>query len=554
MSLQIRYVDAPEGAQENMQVSTAGESVFSDVSYLAAGLSTPWATLEPGEWVLDGSRTIMPDNPVAAWWSDVPSDDNGHFANHPKLTFKFDSPYTSTGLAFTFSPITDQWCSEIKVFWYNGQTLLAEGTYYPDSAEWMLQQTVESFDQIIVEILATNKPHHFAKIQMFGLSREILFGREEIVEVRVLNEVDPSLCELSADTMSITVRDNNGLNLIPQENQTVEIIKDGEVFASQYIKSSTREQGNVYRINTQSAVGQLNDTFLGGVYTAEPVNRILGDILGEWPFLLHQSFVNSSISGYLPVCTQREALQQVAFALGAVITTQGSGTIQLNPVPETVSKVFGKSQIFLGGKVEKSPRIAKVEVASHSYNPSEEAETILYDEYIDGENVLLTFGEPHHSYEITGGNLMEFGDNWVRVSANGAVTITARKYTHNIVNYAKRNPFAQAKEQGNTVSVASATLVNPENVEIVLNRLYEASVLRTKLKQESVISGHKAGDKVSSINPWGTQTRGFITSMESTLTQNGHTANVTILGVEVSMEGVHYYSGQLYSGDKEVLY
>ena len=42
--------------------------------------------------------------------------------------------------------------------------------------------------------------------------------------------------------------------------------------------------------------------------------------------------------------------------------------------------------------------------------------------------------------------------------------------------------------------------------------------------------------------------------MDSTITQNDHTAAIQIHGIEVTMESVWYYSGELYSGDMEVLY
>lgn len=42
--------------------------------------------------------------------------------------------------------------------------------------------------------------------------------------------------------------------------------------------------------------------------------------------------------------------------------------------------------------------------------------------------------------------------------------------------------------------------------------------------------------------------------MDSELTQNGHTATITIQGVEVSLESVYPYAGELWAGDVEVLY
>lgn len=555
MSLQINYIDAPDGAQENMTVAAGNGNKISDVSLIPPGArDTPYATLEPGVWVLDGTREIMPDTPTVAWWSNELSGDDGKFTSPPRLEFRFPYPYTATGLTFTFSPSTNQWCSEIRVSWYNGQTLLAEGAYYPESANWVLEQTVESFDLFVVELVSTNRPQNFAKVQRIEVGKTILFSEDEITDVRLLNEMDPYLCELTADTVTFGICDAKSRNLLPQENQKVEIRRDGKTIAVHYINNSVREAGNRYSISGQSAIGLLTDDFLGGMYTDKPLEELLKEVLEEWPYDIHKSFSGISVSGYIPVCTRREALQQIVFAIGAVVTTQGDGIIKLNPMPETVTSVFPPADVFLGGKVTTAPRFAKVEVYAHSYAPSDESEVLVQNEQIDGVDVLLTFTDPHHSYEITGGTITSSGANWVKVTAAGPVEITAKKYIHSTVLHAKRNPLAVAREQGNVLTVAEATLVNSENVLGVVSRLYEASKHRSTAKQEVIVGSHKAGDRVASVNPWGTQIRGFITSMDSTLTQNGHTAMVEILGVEVAVEGVHYYSGELYSGDKEVLY
>ena len=92
------------------------------------------------------------------------------------------------------------------------------------------------------------------------------------------------------------------------------------------------------------------------------------------------------------------------------------------------------------------------------------------------------------------------------------------------------------------------------NVQSVLERLRKIKQLRQTLNHEVAVSGQLAGDKVSSVNPWGTQIRGYIASMDSTLTQNGHTAAVKIIGEEVAPEGVYHYAGEIYAGGTEILY
>ena len=555
MSLEIKYIDAPEGAQETMAFSTSEENAISNAAGVPGGTADiPWATLEPGCWVLDGSRKLLSDAPTeTGWWSCQRSGEDGRFAAAPRLTLKFPAPYSATGLTFTFSPSTEQWCSEIRVAWYNDQTLLAEGTYYPDSPSWILSRTVESFDQIQIDLIATNNPGQFAKLQCMEVGQTILFGKEELIAVQLVNEIDPTLCVLSADTMSFEIVDRKGRDLIPQENQRIELFKDGRLKAVQYISSGTRNSKNQYKIDCQSMIGLLEDTFLGGLYSDKPLAELAGEILGDWPFEISPYFSTTTVSGYLPVCTQREALQQIAFAIGAVITTQDGAKIRFLPLLETTVGAFSEADIFMGASVKMEPRVAKVEVYSHSYTPSDKADTILEEE-ISGENVLVTFDEPHHSYEITGGEITASDVNWVRVTAGGPVTVTAKPFLHSSVAHTKRNAEALAKEQSNCVSIPEVTLIHKGNVQQVLTRLFNIQQMRQTTEQEVVVKDQKAGDLVVSSTPWNGKTRGYISSMDSTLSQNSHTAKVCIQGVMVTVEAVYFCSGDVFAGEKEVVY
>ena len=189
MSLEIIYIDAPEGAQTDMAVTGENGNAVADTVLVAAGApDIPYATLEPGVWKLDGSRKLLPEEPVVGWWSRERSGEGGRFETPPGIILKFSLPYSSTGLTFTFSPSTGQWCREIYVAWFNGQTLLQEGVFYPDSGNWVLNQAVESFDQIHIELRATNHPGHFAKVQRIEIGRMMTFGKGELTNVRLVNE------------------------------------------------------------------------------------------------------------------------------------------------------------------------------------------------------------------------------------------------------------------------------------------------------------------------------------------------------------------------------
>ena len=87
-----------------------------------------------------------------------------------------------------------------------------------------------------------------------------------------------------------------------------------------------------------------------------------------------------------------------------------------------------------------------------------------------------------------------------------------------------------------------------------MERLYSAKQRRQTVNQDVVVAGQKAGQMASSMTPWGNVTRGFISSMDSTITQKGHMASIQIQGIEVALESVWFYSGEIYSGGQEVVY
>lgn len=573
MSLKIKYIDVPQGAQEAAQVEGQGQP-FSDMSLVAFGAEdVPYATLEPEGWPLDGSRRIMTDNVRTGFWSSTVSVDDSAVLGrgilgrlvlgssmascrleYPSLiTMSFPEKYAATGISITFSPSTGEWCTEIRVLWYSGNDILEQETAYPTQAHWMIQKAVEGFDKVTVELIKTNIAGHFAKVQRIEIGQTIWFDKDELTGVHLTNEIDPTLSELTVDTMQVKVQDKLGRPLIPQKNQKMELYKDGELLAVQYIETSKREASRHYTFTCQSAIGLLEDDYMGGVYNAVPVEEFLADLLDGFEYELDSTYDGRTVTGYLPICTRREALQQLVFTLGAVATTQGGSAIRIVPLKATTVGTFQKNEIFQGGSLETAPRVAKFEVVAHNYTASAEAETLLEEESVSGEDVLVTFDNPHHSYSISGGTLTGSGANWVTITANGAVTLVGKKYLHSTTRHIKRNPDAVVAERNNVNSVENVTLIHHRNATLVLNRLYNISQLRQTLAQEAIITTQRAGDKVTSESPWGGQIRGYITAMESDLTQTGHTASVTIVGAEVEAIAAVMYAGELFAGSTEVL-
>lgn len=540
MSLQVKYMDVPERAQEAAAIAADAGQPFSWSGQLKAGAAdTPWATLEPGGWVLNGNRRLMPDSPnEMGWWSCEPSGEDGTFQNPPVITVTFPQPYTATGLTFRFWPSTEQWCSHMDIAWYRSGELLDRTESYPIAAEWVLSHNVAEFDTVMIRLLATNVPGHFAKLQQLQIGRVVVFMEDELVRVRLLNETDPSLGALPVDTMTVEIRDRKGRVLMPRKDQMVHLYRDGVQLAAHYITDAQRESQQNYRIRCQSAVGRLENAFLGGVYKQYPLQTLLQEVLEGFPFQIDTAFSGRTLTGYLPVCTCRQALQQIAFAVGAEVTTRGDGAIRLQLPKNSVSGGFASDRIFAGGKLIQQQPVAAVELFVHSYAPGDEEKTLLKETEIAGDAVLFVFSEPYCNYQITGGSLAGSGANWVRISANGPVTLTATKYNHTISVRRIENASVTQAEKGNTVTVEKATLIHAGNADAALQRLYKYHTMRHLLTQDVVVAGETAGQMVESLSPWGDRVIGYIIGMESTFTGRNHTATVQIRGEEVQTQWI----------------
>ena len=535
MSLVVKYADAPLGAQKSAVITATSGQPFSQPETLKnLAADTPWATLEPFGWPLDGSRKLIPDTQGdLGWWSRTCSNADGSFDQPPTLAMTFSQTCTAGGITLSFCPSLGQWCSEVQVLWYRGDTLLDQMMTYPDTTEWVLSHTVENFDKVEIRLLRTNIPGHFAKLRQLQIGEVWSFAGDELVSVHMLTEIDPSLCQLSADTMTVHIRDRKGYILRPQKDQTIQLYRDGMQIAAHYITDATRQSQRNYRIRCQSAIGRLTDTFFGGIYTEYPLPVLLQDVLGEFPFDVDAVFVGRFLSGYLPICTRREALQQIAFAVGAVITTQGDGSIRLVPQPQIISGGFAAGDIFTGAGLKQESAIGSVTLCAHSYIPSEEEKVLLKEKEIHGETLFLTFGEPYCSYRLENGTILASDANWIRLTADGVVTLTGKPYRHEQITLTRKNPQATAAEKGNMIKVEKATLIHRGNADETLERLYRHSLLRSVLSQDVVVNGQYTGQLVESLSPWGESVVGYITNMESTFTNKSHRASIQIRGKEV---------------------
>lgn len=507
MSVKIIYQDIAAGADEDALVTTSSAADFADTALLPFGGSgAAIATFEPYSWILNGSREIL-NTQNLAFWSIAYSGPDSRFETPPEITISFDERYTSPGLFLTFCPATGDYCTHLTVEWYRGVNLLKKKDFYPDSTEYFCDQTVEAWDKIVIRFHATNFPEHYVKIQkiMFGVSRTFL--RPELRSVRVTQEVSIISDEVAVNTLDFTIDSKDDVEYMFQFKQPVFSYDGDRLIGVFYISDSKHRGKGLWDVSCQDAIGVLdNDPYPARMLSNVPARELLEDILGgHFTLDLDPTMAAAPVSGYLPDGSRRQALQQVAFALCAMVDTSGTEAVRVYKDKEDQPKKIPLSRTYVNGTVDTSAIVTAVQITAHNYSTDGEG----------GDTVEIGGVTYYHTAEIT--------------------TIT--------------NPNVTASDKANVKEVKEATLVTPSNVSAVAQHLYNYYQKRERQNVRIVMNGDKPGDHIAASTPWDTVMDGFITSMHIVLSGIA-AAECSIVGVDVKAVGGtdHIMSGEFMSG------
>jgi len=508
MSVRIVYQDIAAGADEDAAVSTQDAASFSDVSLLPFGAEhTPIAALAPGSWLLDGSREILNSQPIE-FWSAAMSGPDARFEDPPEIIIEFDERYTSPGIFLTFDPASGEYCPSVTIQWFQGVSKLYEGSYHPNSAEYFCAHTAAAYDKVVIRLNATSIPFRRAKLSKiaFGVSRT--FYRAELRNVRVRQEVSIISSEVAVNTLDFTLDSKADVEYMFQLKQPVSAF-DGDILIGVFYISSSKQRGKgLFDVSCKDAVGVLDeDPYPARMCVSIPARELLEDILGgHFGLELDAALSAVPVTGYIPDGSRRQALQQVVFALGAMVDTSGSEAIRVYKDREASPKKIPLGRIYTGGTVDKSSIVTAVRVLTHSYRAGGEG-----NDTVEVGSVVY-----NHSTDVT-----------------------------DIVN-----PNVTASDKQNVIEVKEATLVNPENGAAVAQHLYNYYTMRDTQKIRIVMDGERPGDHIASPTPWGTVMNGYIASMDIVLSGIA-AADCEIVGTDVKAVGEAEvrYSGEFMAGE-----
>lgn len=496
--IKVKYVDKSPTTKSDCTVTCDDKQAYVNLDELNkdnTGVSQ-YATFEYNRTLLNGKFYDLSDIPPTGqvYISESMSNESGNFTTPIVMIRTFTQYHTSPGISFMFDNNDDEcWCKELNIKWYRDDTLLSDVTYMPKSTIYFCQQNVAAFNKIVITFYSTSKPYRYLRIFNIddGVDRE--FKEDELYGLKIIEEISESSDTLSINTADININAKTDVDFIFQRTQPIYIYKNENLICKTFNSESTREIEHKYSIYSEDYIGILDkEQFLGGIYINYSLKSLLDDICGGIP---HDYIGSETISGYLPVKTRREALQYVAFATCKVIDCSRSEKIQVKTLSD-VPKAIDKSRVMRNPTESTETIVTQIILAEHMLKANLDSSELI-NEVVNG-TYTFTFGEPHHSYSIIGGTLVNSGPNYATITGTGnTVILTANGYDDVIKQLTIENPIVVATDLPNVIERLDNQLITSSNSETVLQHLSEIYFRNKTLSAKVFLEDEMVGDLVT---------------------------------------------------------
>lgn len=483
----IQYGDVAPGAKESFDIS-ASEDRFMTVSQLkqeALDFPNYGNPCDMYSVVLDGNAEPLPNAPQSSnvgLWSNQVSGDNGVFDEKITLYLESEAQFSSQGFTFTFDTDNNIYPESVNIRWtrVDGQaiTLLGSGQYRPNNAFYFCKKKVENFNSVVIDFYKLNMPKNRLKIRSIDFGYGTYFFGDELRNVKLIQGIDPISSEISINTADFSLDSKRNMNYSFQQKQPLSIYFNGELKATTFVSSSKRKSKFLWDVQSEDYIGLFDGIpYGGGMYKDTLASEILEDIfkVAKAPYHISDELKETTVTGYIPYTTCREALMQVAFAIQAVVDTSNSSVVNVLKLQDKLSQgLIKRERIMQGQSFTDEETVTGVEVALHAYKPIEETlEVYNADESGTGDGIFIKFSEPLHDLTIINGEIVSSATNHATINASEGCIFTGKKYEHTTQTKRKNNPVVLASEVEKVVAVDNATLVSSQNIDNVLERCYD---------------------------------------------------------------------------------
>ena len=546
----------------------AGSQPFAPASALTGEIAAvpSYATLEEDFFRLDGSVELFPDSTDGlsfGWWSDGMSGADGSFAVPPVLTVSFGGQHTCAGLTFDF---LEDYPDSLKIAWYSlSGAKIAEKQFAPDGLSYFCRFPAENFGKVVVTFLHTSKPYRYVKVKRILYGAVMEFREDTVIEASIREEVNPVSAELSVNTLDLTLHGQNGEFDLMNPDGIYRMFQQRQPLSVRYeTGAKTIPMGTFYLdswendgangiFSAMDPLGILDKTEFtdGRIYSGEAASAIIGEIMasaGWTDYELTEELKSVPLTGWIPICTHREALQQAAIALNAIVDCSRGNTVRIYRQVQSYGHLIDRGRKF-SGKTSLVSYVSGVELTVHSYRAASQTSEIFRGTLDVGDHEIR-FPDAASGLSVTGATLVAGKANYavVRVSTAGEVVLTGTAYEDAPVIRRTGSQNLAAGEYANLVKVEDATLISESNADETAKWLYAYYRMRYRTEAEIILDGERAGEQVAVQHRDGkAYTVNTIEGMTIDLT-GGFTAQTEMIGDGTDVI-LSRYAGEFYAGE-----
>lgn len=468
--IKLRYVNVPKGAKENSINEIADIQAFSNLDLLNQEVvSSKIATLERNYTLLDGTFEFKEDNSIVPYISLSQSDENGKFTNNLILTRLYNQKYSSPGITLYFDEYRDNYPTSVNIKWYNDDLLLDSKDYKIDNSSYYCQNNVTAYNNIVIEFNNMNIPCTYLKINNItdGIIKD--FYKDELVGLSILEQISSTSEMLSINTLDFEVNNKSDVDIMFIRTMPLSLYKDDVLLGTFFIDKSEKDYN--YKINAVDYIGLLEyETYLGGMYTNKLASEVIADILGDIPFELDSNLSEKVLNGYLAVQTKRQALQQIAFNLCAIIDCSRSDKIIIKAKTTESVGIIGSDRI-ISTKETVNAVTTQIQVTEHNYVVQENT-TELYNGVVNGLITVL-FGTPATNLTITNGTIVTSDVNYAIIQGTGKnVVLKGNSYQDTTQTVAKDNQLVSITDLANVKTYNSTLTTSANSSELLENLVF----------------------------------------------------------------------------------
>lgn len=534
-------------AKKDSQLSVNDKQDFVDISDLKNDdlEETLYGTCEKNQFALDGSRELMPEKEELinmGWWSNQMSNENGYFATPLIMEINFTEPHSSMGLTLIFSEAED-FCNKLNIKYYDlKNNLLKDLDFTPDKFKYICKGVVENYGKIIITFYSTNNPYRYLKLYKILYGAEIVFEGDNLMSANILEEIDLLSSEISINTLDFkayseeddfNIINPQGFYRLLQQRQKLDatetFVKEEKVknMGRFYLDKWANEKDKTMKFKAIDLIGVIDKTdFNGGMYTNIPFVDLIEEIftsagLESDEYEIQEELKNLTLTGYIGICSHREALQQAVFAIGAVADCSRSEKIKIYRVENAEeNNVIEKTNIFQGTKtIEQNELVTGVEIVSHNYRKGTELEKV-YDGTVDEGQTKIVFNEPVHDITCEDAEIVEYNCNYAIINATEEtdIIINGYKYKDNLQTYLVEVEELNAAQKQNTLKIKSAYLVNKTNAKTVAKRVLDYYKKTYKTGFDFLLNDETVSEDVEIEGDFKQKLVGHITKLDIDLT------------------------------------